>query len=123
MDIGAFGYDDKQSNVGNLTVYPLYLNAMKTIYTLCNKSLDIGSIMVIVTKDKVKNNERVYIGKDNARLCIETGFMMEDWHLREAGSGIRQIVPQKRRIEKGIDKPELMIVHEDLIVFRKVKDV
>jgi modification methylase len=123
MNVGAFGYDDQQANVGNITVYPLYLDAMRHIYKVCNQSLEMGGPLIIVTKDKVKNNRRVYISKDNIRMALENGFDMEDWHRRDAGIAIRQIVPQRRRIEKGTDRPELLIQYEDLIVMRKVKDV
>ena len=43
--------------------------------------------------------------------------------MRDAGLAIRQIVPQKRRIEKGTDRPELLVRYEDLIVMRKVKEM
>jgi modification methylase len=123
MNVGAFGYDEQQSNVGNLTIYPLYLDAMRVIYKLCNQSLPIGAPIIIVTKDKVKNGERVYISKDNVRVASEMGFIMADWHMRDAGLAIRQIVPQKRRIEKGTDRPELLIRYEDLIVMKKDKEL
>ena len=123
VNVGSFGYDEQQSNVGNLTIYPLYLDAMRVIYKLCNQSIPIGAPIIIITKDKVKSGERVYISKDNARVATEMGFQMEDWHMRDAGLAIRQIVPQKRRIEKGTDRPELLVRYEDLIVMRKVKEM
>jgi len=96
---------------------------MRVVYKLCNQSLPIGAPIIIVTKDKVKSGERVYISKDNVRVASEMGFVMDDWHMRDAGLAIRQIVPQKRRIEKGTDRPELLIRYEDLIVMKKDKEL
>ena len=119
---GGFGYSDQQANVGNITIYPLYLNAMRNIYRICNRSLKVGQYLISVCKDKVERNERVYISKDNVRMGIETGFTLEDWHIRNAGKSIRTAVPKKRRVEKGIDRPELEILNEDLLILRKVSN-
>jgi modification methylase len=123
MNVGAFGYDEQQSNVGNLTVYPTYLDAMRHVYIACNRTLAIGSYLISVTKDRVKGGERVFIAKDNVRMCMEAGFELDEWHIRKSPFTIRQVVPQRRRQEKGTDKPELNIRHEDLLVFTKVKEV
>jgi len=123
MNVGTLGYSDQQANIGNLTVYPLYLEAMRHVYIACNRSLVLSQRLISVTKDMVKGGERVYIGKDNIRICMEAGFQLEDWHLRRTPRGIRQIVPQRRRQEKGTDRPELNISTEDLLVFRKAREV
>jgi SAM-dependent methyltransferase len=114
------GYSDDAGNVGNITVYPLYLAAMTEIYRLCWASLKPGGVLVTVTKDYVKNHQRVYISKDNIRCCIDAGFQMEDWHFRYTDPKIFQLQSRKRRAEANIDIPELDIDYEDLIVLRKV---
>jgi len=116
MNVGTFGYDDQAANVGNFTIYPLYLDAMKHVYAAVNRVLNIGSYMISVTKDKVEGGERVYIAKDNIRVAMEAGFILDEWHFRNSGFRIRQITPQRRRQEKGTDRPDLNIRMEDLLV-------
>ena len=117
------GYDLQDANVGNMSNYPQYLIAMKAIYQLCNQSLLLGEIMVIIVKDYVKAGERVYCTKDNIRMCHETGFMTMEWHERYSDPKLFQIQAREKRASKGIHLPELDIDFEDVVVLEKIKDV
>jgi modification methylase len=117
------GYDLQDANVGNITNYPVYLIAMKEIYRLCNQSLRIGELLIIVTKDYVKGGERVHITKDNIMVCHQVGFLTVDWHQRYTDPKLFQIKARENRVAKGlIYKPELDIDFEDLVVLEKVSD-
>jgi len=117
------GYDAQHANVGQLTNYPLYLEAMKTIYTLCNRSLVIGEMLIIITKDYVRQKRHIEVGRDNTRVAIDAGFLPFDWHYRYTDPKIFQIIHRKRREESGEDQDiSLKIDYEDIIVLRKMWD-
>lgn len=117
------GYSDDAGNIGNITNYPLYLAAMREVYSLCNRSLKPGGRLITVTKDYVRARQRVYISKDNVACCLDAGFQVEDWHFRYTDPKVFQIGARKERAESGIDLPELDIDYEDVIVLQKVKEV
>ncbi len=117
------GYDLQDANVGNISNYPLYLNAMRVIYQLCNQSLFIGETMVIVVKDYVKGGDRVLCTKDNIRMCYDTGFEVREWHERYTDPKVFQIKARANRIAKGlVHRPELDIDFEDIVVLEKISD-
>ena len=125
------GYDDSIANVGNLTIYPQYLEAMRTIYLKCWESLQPGEVLVSVCKDYIKNKERVRVSQDNLRVLTESGFQFEDWHLRNCDPMLFKQVHMKRRNEENerrLDEGlELLqenknneILVEDILVVRKI---
>jgi DNA modification methylase len=115
-----FGYSEQDANVGNIANYPLYLLAMREIYRLCHDSLRSGGIMVSVVKDYILKRERIYCSKDNARMAVEVGFQLVDWHLRNAPiNPLTQGSHIKRRVAAGTDRQELHIEVEDLLVLQK----
>lgn len=113
-------YGGRGGNVGNMTVYPAYLAAMKEIYRLCAESLSPGNILVTVCKDYIRDNERIYVSKDNVRIALEVGFMFEDWHRRRVASSLAYRINQHNRAEKGAYSKDLDIETEDLLVLKKV---
>lgn len=117
------GYSDDAGNIGNITNYPLYLAAMREVYSLCNRSLKPGGRLITVTKDYVRARQRVYISKDNVACCLDAGFQVEDWHFRYTDPKVFQIGARKERAEAGINLPELDIDYEDVIVLQKVREV
>ncbi len=117
------GYDEQDANVGQISNYPLYLNAMREIYTICNRCLLIGSRMIIVVKDYVKQGRRVYCSKDNLVMALQSGFIFEDWHQRYTDPKVFQIKARKDRAEKGNINIELNIDYEDVIVLVKSQEV
>jgi modification methylase len=115
-------YSEDAGNIGNISNYPLYLTAMREVYRLCLQSLVPGGIMVSVTKDYNQNFQRIYVSKDNARVAIEVGFVMEDWHLRNSPGTVMQHIGKKRREESGKGTPENDILVEDVMVFKRPND-
>ena len=120
----VMGYDEQAGNVGNISIYPAYLEAMKVVYWLCFQSMKPGAPLVTVCKDYVKSGRRQFVGMDNIRLLLSLGFRLENIHRRYTDAKIFQILAARRREEKAelsgeaIDL-DLKIVHEDLIVMRK----
>lgn len=113
------GYSEQVANIGNLTIYPAYLSAMREVYKACLLSLKPGGPMVIVTKDYIKQGERVNVTIDNLRVAKEAGFEFEDWHRRFTDPKIFQLKSWKDREAKGTQKDELKIYWEDILVLRR----
>jgi hypothetical protein len=70
--------------------------------------------MILVTKDFIRNKQRVLLSVDTLELCEQAGFVLEDWHERKLTqqSFWRTIYHQKY---PEVDKIET----EDILVFRK----
>ena len=113
------GYGTEYGNIGNLKVYPDYLNAMSEIYRLSSLGLKSGGKLVFITKDYVKGGERVPVTVDNIRLCMDLGLMYKDWHYRVTNLSLWQNIAKQRREEKGTGKKGLDILYEDIIVMEK----
>lgn len=116
------GYDDSDANVGNYPNYIHYLTAMKIIYGKCYETLRPGGVLVTVVKDYIHQGKRLLCSKDNLRLCLEVGFIPEDWHFRAAGmtTSPYAMANRAKRIEAGKHREELDIKFEDILVLRKV---
>ncbi len=113
------GYGDQEANIGNMAVYPMYLEAMKVVYKLCNQSLKLGSLLILIVKDYVEGGERKHCSRDNLRVCLESGFILSEWHKRYTDPRIYQIISRQKREEAGTDRGELHIDYEDILVFKK----
>lgn len=115
-----FGYSDEDANIGNISSYPFYMEAMKVVYWLCYQSLKPGAPLILITKDYVSKGDRIYVSKDNAKVAYDVGYVLEDWHLRSSPmKGHTSGQHAKRRQAKGTDRPELNIDVEDILVLRK----
>jgi DNA modification methylase len=109
-----FQYSQSNDNIGNLKS-DSYLSAMLQVYKQCFAVLKSGGLMILVTKDFIRNKKRVYLSLDTIRLCEQAGFKFIERHYRElpAQSFWRIIYKQKYP-----DAPE--IKYEDVLVFNKV---
>jgi DNA modification methylase len=74
-------YSSNLDNIGNLKS-DSYLSAMLQVYRQCYGVLKSGGLMILVTKDFIRNKKRVYLSLDTIRLCEQAGFVFEDWHER-----------------------------------------
>ena len=120
----AVGYGELAGNIGNLSIYPDYLQAMQVVYKLCNQSLPINGRMILITGDYTKDGRRVYVTADNIRIAMEVGFQIEAWHLRvKDATSLPQLTARRSRQKKGVENKELDIDYEDLVVLRKIRDV
>jgi len=115
----SMGYDAQEANIGNISIYPAYLEAMKEVYRLCLDCVQAGGVLILVTKDYIKARERVFVSSDNVRVAVEVGWTFSDWHRRYTDPKLFQIKSWEKRVEEGTDKAELRITYEDLLVFRK----
>lgn len=78
----ARGYSKEADNIGNLRA-DTYLSAMSQVYQQCYNVLKPGGLMILVTKDFIRNKQRVYLSLDTMKLCAEVGFKSLAWHERK----------------------------------------
>jgi len=111
--VAAARYDPSENNIGNLKSTS-YLEAMLQVYGQCHKVLRDGGIMVLVTKDFIRDQKRIDLAGDTIKLCEEAGFTFVERHYRKltAVSFWRTIYKQKYP-----DAPEIKT--EDILVFRR----
>jgi len=67
------GYTKDRNNLGN-TKGKTYLEAMLLVYQQCFKVLKPDGLMVLITKDFIRNYKRVHLGGDTLNLCQMAGF-------------------------------------------------
>jgi len=111
--VAAARYDPSAENIGNLKS-DSYLQAMLTVYQKCHSVLKPSGIMVLVTKDFIRNQKRIDLAGDTIKLCEEAGFTFIERHYRKltAVSFWRTIYKQKY--------PDAPVINtEDILVFRK----
>jgi tRNA G10 N-methylase Trm11 len=104
------GYSKAEDNIGNLKSQS-YLEAMLAVYRECYKVLKPEGLMILVTKDYIRNKKRVDLAGDTIKLCEEAGFRFVERHYRmlPSQSFWRRLYRQKF--------PEVEeIKHEDILV-------
>jgi len=108
------GYSADPSNIGNLKG-DTYLSAMLQVYQQCHKILKSGGLMVVVTKNFIRDKKEVRLDEDTIRLCEQAGFKFVERHYRKlpAQSFWRVIYQQKYPDALVLDK-------EDILVFQKI---
>ena len=113
LKVVGSGYSPNVDNIGNLKS-DSYLSAMLQVYQQCYKVLKPDGLMILVTKDFIRNKQRVLLSIDTLKLCERAGFVLEDWHERvlTQQSFWRTIYYQKHPEVERIDT-------EDILVFRK----
>lgn len=109
--IGA--YSENANNIGNLKS-TTYLEAMLQVYQQCFKVLKDGGLMILVTKNFIRNKQIVRLDTDTIKLCEEAGFLYLHRHYRKLPSqSFWRILYSKKH-------PEVeQILYEDILVFRK----
>jgi DNA modification methylase len=102
-----------EGNIGNLKG-DTYLSAMLQVYQQCRKVLKSGGLMIVVTKNFIRNKQEVKLDEDTIRLCEQAGFKFVERHYRKlpAQSFWRVIYQQKYPDAPILDK-------EDILVFQK----
>ncbi len=105
--------DECEKTIGTLKG-KTYLEAMFLVYLQCFEVLKPGGLMVLITKDFIKNYKRVHLGMDTIRLCVEVGF-------EHAGTYHRKITnPSFWRNDYYKKHPEVEKIDcEDILCFRK----
>jgi len=102
-----------EGNIGNLKG-STYLSAMLQVYLQCHKVLKDGGLMIIVTKNFIRDRKEVKLDEDTIRLCEQAGFRLVERHYRRlpTQSFWRVIYHQKYPDAPVLDK-------EDILVFQK----
>jgi DNA modification methylase len=110
MDKQMMEYTKSQRNIGRLNNF-LYNQAMENVYRLCAKSLLPGGTLTIILKDRIENNQRVYLTGWADRVCSRLGLTLilrEKWKT----PGIQHTATNKLH---GLE----VVEDEDIMVYRK----
>lgn len=110
---GAGMYSEDKENIGEMRGGS-YLEAMLQVYQQCNKALKPDGLMILVTKNFIRNKQVVRLDSDTIKICEQAGFIYLERYYRKlpAQSFWRTIYHQKHpEVEK--------INHEDVLVFEK----
>ncbi len=111
-DTGRYASENKE-NIGNLKSES-YLQSMLTVYQNCFRVLKSQGLMILVTKNFIRNKAIVRLDTDTIKLCEQAGFTFKERHFRKltAQSFWRTIYHQKF--------PDVEpITHEDILVFER----
>jgi len=137
-------YGKTQGQLGNLKG-KTYLSAMFKVYSECFKVLRPGGVMVLITKNFVRQKKVVRLDLDTIKLCEKAGFkFIERWYRKLEQPSFWRIIYAKKfnycprctavyRVRNATsDKPFLttcpkdgvkllpaLIRFEDILVFRK----
>ena len=106
-------YSGDRGNIGNLKTTS-YLSAMLAVYRSCWAVLKDGGLLLLVTKNFIRNKQVIRLDSDTILLCEKAGFELIERHRRilPAQSFWRTIYYKKfPEVEK--------IEHEDVLIFRK----
>lgn len=110
------GYSDNEKQIGNLKS-DSYLSAMLQVYHQCLAVLRPGGLMIVITKDFIRNQKRVDLAGDTIKLCEKLGFTFVERHYRKlpAQSFWRILYKQKYPDAPVIDA-------EDVLVFKRLQE-
>ena len=107
-------YSHAEGNIGNLKSAS-YLQAMYEVYCQCWKVLKDNGLLVLVTKNFIRNKQIVRLDSDTMKLCEKAGFVfIERLYRKKLQQSFWRVIYR----EKYPDAP--VIEHEDVLVFRKV---
>lgn len=111
------GYGITEDNIGNLKS-DNYLEAMLQVYRESYKVLKPKGIMVLVTKNFIREKKVVRLDLDTIKLCENAGFKLIDrWYFKLPIKSFWKILYAK----KYPDVPE--IEYEDILVFERTFDI
>lgn len=110
---GAGMYSDSKENIGEMRG-ETYLSAMLQVYQECHKVLKPKGLLILVTKNFIRNKQEVRLDEDTIKLCEKAGFTFIERHYRKLTSQSfwRVIYRQKYPDAPVLDK-------EDILVFSK----
>ena len=115
--VGSGQYSEDRKNIGNLKS-DNYLEAMLQVYIESHKVLKPKGIMVLVTKNFIREKKVVRLDLDTIKLCEKAGFKLIDrWYFELPSKSFWKHLYKK----KYPDVPE--VVYEDILVFEKPHDI
>jgi len=109
-------YSGSQDNIGNLKA-DSYLSAMLQVYQQCYKVLKPQGLMILVTKNFIRNKQEVKLDEDTIKLCEQAGFQFMERHYRKltARSFWRVIYQQKYPDAPVLDKEDILVFQKELV--------
>ena len=111
------GYSTDENNIGNLKSES-YLEAMLQVYCECHKVLKKTGVMILVTKNFIRDKQVVRLDLDTIKLCEAAGFCLSDrWYFKLPSRSFWKILYRRKYPEV----PE--VEYEDVLVFTKGVDV
>ena len=106
-------YSNERDNIGNLKAES-YLSAMLQVYRQCHSVLRPGGLLILVTKNFIRNKKEVRLDEDTMKLCDQAGFQFVERHYRKLSAQSFWRVIYAQRYPSA---PQLK--YEDILVFVK----
>jgi DNA modification methylase len=108
-----FNYSESKENIGNLKGQT-YLAAMLEVYQACYRVLKPQGLMILVTKNFIRNKQIVRLDEDTIKICEQAGFEFQERHYRKLTSQSfwRTIYQQKYPDAPVLDT-------EDVLIFKR----
>jgi len=107
-------YTDLRSDLGNISDYYEFIDALKEVFQEIFKVLKPGKWCIIIVMDLRKKNKFYPLHIDIAKIMMEIGFEFEDviiWDRKQEYSNLRPLgYPYVFRVNK---------VHEYILIFKK----
>ncbi len=115
IKLGSTGLyaSENSDNIGNLKS-DSYLQAMLQVYCQCRRVLKPKGLLILVTKDFIREKKRIDLAGDTMKLCEQAGFTFIERHYRRLTSQSFWRIIYKQKFP---DAPE--INSEDILVFKK----
>jgi hypothetical protein len=104
-------YTQNPLNVGQVNEF-VYHHMMQGIYKLCYQSLPVGGTLTILTKDHMKDRQRVEITSRAARDIEKIGFELVSWYKWFTLGSVYTRIYRARGWETCDD--------EDIVTFRRI---
>ena len=103
-------YSRDGGNIGNLKAES-YLSAMLQVYQQCHSVLRPGGLLILITKNFIRNKKEVRLDEDTMKLCDQAGFQFVERHYRKlpAQSFWRVIYRQKYPDAPVLDKEDILV--------------
>ena len=112
----GFEYSPNKENIGNLKSAS-YLEAMAQVYSECHKVLKPGGLMILITKNFIREQKEIRLDLDTIKLAENVGFHFQERWYRELPAQSFWRIIYKKRFPLA---PELK--YEDVLVFRKEQE-
>ena len=108
-------YTDLETDLGNITDYYVFINALKEVFQEVYKVLKPEKWCIIIVMDLRKKDKFYPLHIDTARMMMDIGFEFEDviiWDRKREYSNLRPLgYPYVFRVNK---------VHEYILIFKKI---
>lgn len=123
-------YSDNPDNIGNLKygdpeflAEKSYIGDMYKVYQECYRVLDSRGLLVLVTKNSVKDGKQMRLDLDTIKLCEIAGFKFIEHHLRVIKDHSLWRNLYKQQWVKDHPSEECPIPkYEDVLVFNKARE-